>query len=198
MRNGKEKKMLILDFIRRELENKGYPPSVREICAAVGLKSTSTVHAHLNRLEEEGYIRRDPTKPRALELTDGSAIRGRSVPVVGKVTAGMPILAQQNIEDYFPLPQNVIGMDEAFILSVQGESMIECGILDGDYVVVRKQNNAENGDIVVAMIDDEATVKRIYYEPTRVRLQPENSTMKPIYAKEVQVLGKVVALFRQM
>ena len=183
MRNGKEKKMLILDFIRRELENKGYPPSVREICAAVGLKSTSTVHAHLNRLEEEGYIRRDPTKPRALELTDGSAIRGRSVPVVGKVTAGMPILAQQNIEDYFPLPQNVIGMDEAFILSVQGESMIECGILDGDYVVVRKQNNAENGDIVVAMIEDEATVKRIYYEPTRVRLQPENSTMKPIYAK---------------
>ena len=198
MRDASEKKMQILDFIRREIDDKGYPPSVREICLAVGLKSTSTVHAHLNRLEEEGYIRRDATKPRALELTDTATVRGRSVPLVGRVTAGMPILAQQNIEDYYMLPQNLVGGDEVFILSVQGESMIEAGILDGDFVIVRRQSHAENGDIVVAMIDDEATVKRIFYEKTRVRLQPENSAMQPIYAREVTVLGRVIALFRQM
>jgi len=198
MRNGTEKKLLILEFIRKELESKGYPPSVREICAAVGLKSTSTVHAHLNRLEEEGYIRRDATKPRAMELTENNLAKGRSVPLVGRVTAGVPILAQQNIEDYFMLPKSVIGSDEAFVLSVQGESMIEAGILNGDYVVVNRQSSAENGDIVVAMVDDEATVKRIFFEPDRVRLQPENSTMAPIYAKEVTVLGKVIALFRQI
>lgn len=198
MRDASEKKMQILDFIRREIDDKGYPPSVREICLAVGLKSTSTVHAHLNRLEEEGYIRRDATKPRALELTDTATVRGRSVPLVGRVTAGMPILAQQNIEEYYMLPQNLVGGDEVFILSVQGESMIEAGILDGDFVIVRRQSHAENGDIVVAMIDDEATVKRIFYEKTRVRLQPENSTMQPIYAREVTVLGRVIALFRQM
>ena len=198
MRDASEKKMQILDFIRREIDDKGYPPSVREICLAVGLKSTSTVHAHLNRLEEEGYIRRDATKPRALELTDTATVRGRSVPLVGRVTAGMPILAQQNIEEYYMLPQNLVGGDEAFILSVQGESMIEAGILDGDFVIVRRQSHAENGDIVVAMIDDEATVKRIFYEKTRVRLQPENSAMQPIYAREVTVLGRVIALFRQM
>ncbi len=198
MRSGKEKKQQILDYIRSEIEAKGYPPSVREICLAVGLKSTSTVHAHLNSLEEEGFIRRDATKPRALELLDGVMSRGRSVPVVGKVTAGVPILAQQNIEEYLVLPQNVIGQDDAFILSVRGESMIEAGILDGDYVVVRRQSYANNGDIVVAMIDDEATVKRIFYERTGVRLQPENSTMSPIYVREVTVLGKVIALFRQI
>ena len=198
MRDASEKKMQILDFIRREIDDKGYPPSVREICLAVGLKSTSTVHAHLNRLEEEGYIRRDATKPRALELTDTATVRGRSVPLVGRVTAGMPILAQQNIEDYYMLPQNLVGGDEVFILSVQGESMIEAGILDGDFVIVRRQSHAENGDIVVAMIDDEATVKRIFYEKTRVRLQPENSAMQPIYARDVTVLGRVIALFRQM
>lgn len=198
MRDASEKKMQILDFIRREIDDKGYPPSVREICLAVGLKSTSTVHAHLNRLEEEGYIRRDATKPRALELTDTATVRGRSVPLVGRVTAGMPILAQQNIEEYYMLPQNLVGGDEVFILSVQGESMIEAGILDGDFVIVRRQSHAENGDIVVAMINDEATVKRIFYEKTRVRLQPENSAMQPIYAREVTVLGRVIALFRQM
>ena len=198
MRDASEKKMQILDFIRREIDDKGYPPSVREICLAVGLKSTSTVHAHLNRLEEEGYIRRDATKPRALELTDTATVRGRSVPLVGRVTAGMPILAQQNIEEYYMLPQNLVGGDEGFILSVQGESMIEAGILDGDFVIVRRQSHAENGDIVVAMIDDEATVKRIFYEKTRVRLQPENSAMQPIYARDVTVLGRVIALFRQM
>lgn len=197
MRDASEKKMQILDFIRREIDDKGYPPSVREICLAVGLKSTSTVHAHLNRLEEEGYIRRDATKPRALELTDTATVRGRSVPLVGRVTAGMPILAQQNIEEYYMLPQNLVGGDEVFILSVQGESMIEAGILDGDFVIVRRQSHAENGDIVVAMIDDEATVKRIFYEPHRVRLQPENSAMDPIYADEVTVLGRVIALFRE-
>ena len=197
MRDASEKKMQILDFIRREIDDKGYPPSVREICLAVGLKSTSTVHAHLNRLEE-GYIRRDATKPRALELTDTATVRGRSVPLVGRVTAGMPILAQQNIEEYYMLPQNLVGGDEVFILSVQGESMIEAGILDGDFVIVRRQSHAENGDIVVAMIDDEATVKRIFYEKTRVRLQPENSAMQPIYARDVTVLGRVIALFRQM
>ena len=198
MRDASEKKMQILDFIRREIDDKGYPPSVREICLAVGLKSTSTVHAHLNRLEEEGYIRRDATKPRALELTDTATVRGRSVPLVGRVTAGMPILAQQNIEEYYMLPQNLVGGDEVFILSVQGESMIEAGILDGDFVIVRRQSHAENGDIVVAMIDDEATVKRVFYEKTRVRLQPENSAMQPIYARDVTVLGRVIALFRQM
>ena len=198
MRDASEKKMQILDFIRREIDDKGYPPSVREICLAVGLKSTSTVHAHLNRLEEEGYIRRDATKPRALELTDTATVRGRSVPLVGRVTAGMPILAQQNIEEYYMLPQNLVGGDEVFILSVQGESMIEASILDGDFVIVRRQSHAENGDIVVAMIDDEATVKRIFYEKTRVRLQPENSAMQPIYARDVTVLGRVIALFRQM
>lgn len=198
MRDASEKKMQILDFIRREIDDKGYPPSVREICLAVGLKSTSTVHAHLNRLEEEGYIRRDATKPRALELTDTATVRGRSVPLVGRVTAGMPILAQQNIEEYYMLPQNLVGGDEVFILSVQGESMIEAGILDGDFVIVRRQSHAENGDIVVAMIDDEATVKRIFYEKTRVRLQPENSAMQPIYARDFTVLGRVIALFRQM
>lgn len=198
MRDASEKKMQILDFIRREIDDKGYPPSVREICLAVGLKSTSTVHAHLNRLEEEGYIRRDATKPRALELTDTATVRGRSVPLVGRVTAGIPILAQQNIEEYYMLPQNLVGGDEVFILSVQGESMIEAGILDGDFVIVRRQSHAENGDIVVAMIDDEATVKRIFYEKTRVRLQPENSAMQPIYARDVTVLGRVIALFRQM
>ena len=198
MRDASEKKMQILDFIRREIDDKGYPPSVREICLAVGLKSTSTVHAHLNRLEEEGYIRRDATKPRALELTDTATVRGRSVPLVGRVTAGMPILAQQNIEEYYMLPQNLVGGDEVFILSVQGESMIEAGILDGDFVIVRRQSHADNGEIVVAMIDDEATVKRIFYEKTRVRLQPENSAMQPIYARDVTVLGRVIALFRQM
>jgi len=197
MRASEENQKKIFDFIKQEIENKGYPPSVREICAAVGLKSTSTVHAHLNHLEKRGLIRRDATKPRALEIIDGSCARGRSVPLVGRVTAGLPILAIENIEDYITLPQSMLGRDELFCLRVQGESMIEIGILDGDIIVVREQNNAENGEVVVAMIEDEATVKRIFYEPERVRLQPENRHMEPIYADSVQVLGKVVALFRQ-
>ena len=196
MRASEENQRRILDFIRREIEEKGYPPSVREICAAVGLKTTSTVHAHLNQLEKQGLIRRDPTKPRALEVLDNSVARARSVPLVGKVTAGLPILAIENIEDYLSLPTNALG-EGLFCLRVQGESMIDIGILDGDVIVVRQQSTAENGEVVVAMIEDEATVKRIYYEPHRVRLQPENRYMEPIYAPSVQVLGKVVALWRQ-
>lgn len=196
MRSSQQNQQKILDFIKKEIEQKGYPPSVREICAAVGLKSTSTVHAHLNHLEEQGFIRRDSTKPRALEVIDGTQARGRSVPLVGRVTAGLPILAIENIEEYLTLPQEMLGKDDLFCLRVQGESMIDVGILDGDIIVVREQNNAENGEIVVAMIDDEATVKRIYYEKTRVRLQPENRFMSPIYSDHAQVIGKVVGLFR--
>lgn len=198
MRTSGNNQQKILDFIKSEIEDKGYPPSVREICAAVGLRSTSTVHAHLNHLEEQGLIRRDSTKPRALEVLDGSHARGRSVPLVGRVTAGQPILAIENIEDYLMLPQNILGKDELFCLRVQGESMIDIGILDGDIVVLRQQDTAENGEIVVAMTeDDEATLKRIFYEDGRVRLQPENSAMDPIYADNVTVLGKLVALIRQ-
>ena len=198
MRDPKQNQQKILDFIKREIELKGYPPSVREICTAVGLKSTSTVHAHLNHLEAQGLIRRDSTKPRALEVIDGTQARGRSIPLVGRVTAGQPILAIENIEDYLVLPQSLVGLDELFCLRVQGESMIGAGIFDGDILVVRRQETAENGEIVVAMIDDEATVKRIFYEDGRVRLQPENPTMQPIYADEVTVLGKVTDLFRHM
>ena len=197
MRSAHENQQKILDFIKKEIEQKGYPPSVREICVGVGLKSTSTVHAHLNHLEQQGLIRRDSTKPRALEVIDGTQARGRTVPLVGRVTAGLPILAIENIEEYLTLPQGMLGQDDLFCLRVQGESMIEVGILDGDIIVVREQNNAENGEIVVAMIEDEATVKRIYYEKNRVRLQPENRFMDPIYADSVQVIGKVTALFRQ-
>lgn len=197
MRASEENQNRILSFIRTEIEDKGYPPSVREICAAVGLKSTSTVHAHLNNLEKKGLIRRDPTKPRAMEVLDDSLPRGRSVPLVGRVTAGQPILAVENIEDYLTLPQTMLGRDDFFCLRVSGVSMIEAGILDGDIIVVRQQDEAENGEIVVAMIDDEATVKRIFFEPDRIRLQPENHTMEPIYTDHAQVLGKIVALLRQ-
>ena len=198
MRASHENQRKILDFIKSEIEEKGYPPSVREICAAVGLRSTSTVHAHLNHLEAQGLIRRDSTKPRALEVLDGSQARGRSVPLVGRVTAGQPILAIENIEEYLTLPQSVLGQGKMFSLKVEGESMIDAGILDGDIVVLRQQDTAENGDIVVAMTpEDEATLKRIYYEKDRVRLQPENATMAPIYVDSVTVLGKLVALIRQ-
>ena len=190
-----ESRTKILSFIKDEIQNKGYPPSVREICQAVGFKSTSSVHAHLRDLEREGLLRRDATKPRAMELTDNP--RGRVVPLVGRVTAGIPILAQENVEDEIVLPHDMVRGEDVFALRVEGVSMIEAGILDGDIVVVRKQADAVNGDIVVAMIEDEATVKRIFYEEHRVRLQPENRTMDPIYAEEVTVLGRVVALFRE-
>ena len=198
MRSSHENQQRILDFIKAEIEDKGYPPSVREICAAVGLRSTSTVHAHLNHLEQQGLIRRDSTKPRALEVLDGSQSRGRSVPLVGRVTAGQPILAIENIEEYLSLPQSVLGQGKMFALRVEGESMIDAGIMDGDIVILRQQDTAENGEIVVAMTpDDEATVKRIFYEENRVRLQPENPTMQPIYVDTVTVLGKLTALIRQ-
>ncbi len=192
---GLESQSKILEFIKQEIELRGYPPSVREIGRAVGLKSTATVHGHLNELERQGYIRRDATKPRAMEVLDNP--RGRTVALVGKVTAGLPILAQENIEDYFVVPQDLCARDdELFALRVEGDSMIEAGILSGDIVIVRKQPDAENGDIVVAMIEDEATVKRIYFEKKQVRLQPENRHMEPIYAEEVTVLGRVAGLYR--
>ncbi len=196
MRSSQLNQQRILDYIKSEIELKGYPPSVREICQAVGLKSTSTVHAHLNHLEEQGLIRRDSTKPRALEVLDGSHQRGRSVPLVGRVTAGLPILAVENIEDHLVLPQSLLGQDDCFCLRVQGESMIEAGIYDGDIVVIRQQDSADNGEIVVALVEDEATLKRIFYEDGHVRLQPENSTMAPIIVENATVLGKLVALFR--
>lgn len=196
----------IYQFIKHIVQTKGYPPSVREIGLAVGLASSSTVHGHLSRLEEKGYIKRDPTKPRAIEITEtvGENINQENtihVPVIGKVTAGIPITAVENVEEYFPLPAHFTSTHNSniFILDVIGDSMIEAGILDGDKVIVRSQSIAENGDIIVAMTeDDEATIKRFYKEETRYRLQPENSTMEPIYLDNVTVLGKVVGLFREM
>ncbi|RFU68357.1 transcriptional repressor LexA [Bacillus sp. V59.32b] len=194
----------ILGFIKEEVRKKGYPPSVREIGEAVGLASSSTVHGHLSRLESKGLIRRDPTKPRAieiLELEEAAAIPKNgviNVPLLGKVTAGIPITAIENIEEYFPLPENMAPQDEQiFMLEIMGESMIEAGILDGDYVIVKQQKTANNGDIVVAMTeDDEATVKRFFKEKDYVRLQPENSNMDPIILRNVSILGKVVGLYR--
>ncbi len=192
----------ILEFIEQATREKGYPPSVREICDATGLKSTSTVHGHLIRLAKKGLINRDSMKPRAISVPfDREASRAEragmvSVPIVGRVTAGAPILATENIEDYISLPQPMLGEGEHYVLGVRGESMIEAGIMDGDYVVVRKQPDAYNGDIVVAMIEDEATVKRFYKENGHFRLQPENSTMRPIIVPEVSILGKVISLYR--
>lgn len=189
----------ILAYIEKSTLQKGYPPSVREICEATGLKSTSTVHGHLIRLEKKGLLYRDSMKPRAISVpTDHQMYRSDMVrvPVVGKVTAGIPITATENIEDYISLPQSMLGEGEHYILSVSGESMIEAGIMDGDFVVVRKQNVAYNGDIVIAMIEDEATVKRFYKENGAFRLQPENPTMEPIIVPDVTILGKVVSLYR--
>lgn len=192
----------ILDFIKKEIRERGYPPSVREIGESVGLSSSSTVHGHLARLEEKGYIRRDPTKPRAIEILDESFYNLRrktvNVPLVGRVTAGLPILAVENIEEYFPLPQELVSDEEVFMLTVQGESMIEAGILNGDYVIVRQQSSALNGEIVVALIDDEATVKRFFKEKDHIRLQPENQHMEPIIVQDVSILGKVIGLYRKI
>lgn len=193
----------IFQYIKRSVSDKGYPPSVREIGNAVGLQSSSTVHGHLAKLETKGYIRRDPTKPRAIEIVhaaDENASAVIHVPVLGKVTAGLPITAVENIEEYFPLPEHFTANhnSEIFLLNVAGDSMIEAGIHDGDRVIVRKQNIAHNGEIIVAMTeDDEATVKRFYKEKGYYRLQPENSSMEPIYLDNVIVLGKVVGLFRE-
>jgi len=196
-----ERQQEILDYIQKHTQNRGYPPSVREIGEAVGLSSSSTVHGHLSRLEDKGYIRRDPTKPRAIEiLVEGEPVprhRIVNVPLVGRVTAGTPILAVENVEDVFPLPRDYVRTDEAFMLRVRGDSMIEAGIADGDLIIVRRQTTADNGDIVVALLDDEATVKRFYREKDSVRLQPANETMAPIYVKDVRILGKVVGLYRE-
>ncbi|MGQ8967252.1 transcriptional repressor LexA [Bacillus subtilis] len=192
----------ILRFIKAEVKSKGYPPSVREIGEAVGLASSSTVHGHLARLEAKGLIRRDPTKPRAIEILDEEVDIPQSqvvnVPVIGKVTAGSPITAVENIEEYFPLPDRMVPPDEhVFMLEIMGDSMIDAGILDKDYVIVKQQNTANNGEIVVAMTeDDEATVKRFYKEDTHIRLQPENPTMEPIILQNVSILGKVIGVFR--
>lgn len=200
------RQQMILDFIKIEVSKKGYPPSVREIAEAVGLASSSTVHGHLSRIESKGYIRRDPTKPRAIEildLTDNTSIPKEDVryaPVIGKVTAGIPITAIENIEEFIPLPNSMAGpADNLFVLVIEGESMIEAGILNGDMVILKQQNTAENSDIVVAMTEDnEATVKRFFKEKDHIRLQPENATMEPLIYKNVTILGKVIGLHRSI
>jgi len=197
---------MILDYIKNEVAEKGYPPSVREIAVAVGLASSSTVHGHLSRIESKGYIRRDPTKPRAIEILDKSIDRNipkdeaRYAPVIGKVTAGIPITAVENIEELIPIPSSSTSPDDnLFVLVIEGESMIEAGILDGDMVIIKQQNTAENGEIVVAMTEeDEATVKRFFKEEDHIRLQPENATMDPIILNNVTILGKVISLYRDV
>jgi len=197
-----KKQQEILDYMKEEIFSKGYPPSVREICEAVDLKSTSSVHSHLATLEKNGYIRRDPTKPRAIEICDEGFQMVRretsSIPIVGQVAAGQPILAQQNIEGYFPIPADFIphGSGETFVLKVKGESMINVGICDGDQIFVKQTNNVRNGDIVVALVEDSATVKTFYKESDHIRLQPENDTMDPIIVKDCMILGKVFGVFR--
>ena len=190
----------ILNYIKDEILERGFPPAVREICQAVGLKSTSSVHSHLESLEKNGYIRRDPTKPRAIEILDESFNMLRremvNVPVVGTVAAGQPILAEQNIDNYFPIPSEYMPNEQSFILKVKGESMINAGILDGDSVLVMQQTTARNGDIVVALIEDSATVKTYYKENGHYRLQPENDTMDPIIVADCKILGKVFGVFR--
>lgn len=197
-----DKQREILEYIKEMILKKGYPPAVREICEAVHLKSTSSVHSHLESLEKNGYIRRDPTKPRTIEILDDDFALTRrelvNVPVIGTVAAGVPILAEQNIEDYLPIPAEILPNKEVFMLKVKGNSMIEAGIYNGDKVIVAKQPNAENGDKVVALVDDSATVKTFYKENGHFRLQPENSSMDPIILDQVEILGKVIGLFRMM
>lgn len=191
----------IFEFIRKYAAKTGYPPTVREIGKAVGLHSSSTVHAHLANLEKIGLLRRDPTKPRAIELLVDKAkqaLRGPGLPLVGQVAAGEPILAEENVEEYLELPGVIGGEDGDYILRVKGDSMKDAGILEGDYVVVKKADDAANGEIVVALLEHEATVKRFFREKDRVRLQPENSAYKPIRTKDVQLLGKVVGVFRSI
>lgn len=195
-----QRQRLILEFIQERIRTKGYPPSVREIGEAVGLKSSSTVHAHLVQLEEKGYIRKDPTKPRTIIPVnpDAAEMATISLPVVGQVAAGTPILAIENIESYYPLPVEFVGSGNHYILKVKGDSMIEAGIFDGDYLIVREQADAANGEIVVAMLEDEATVKRYYKRDRYIELKPENSALEPITAPEVAILGKVTGLLRHM
>ena len=195
-----KKQMEILECIKQAILDKGYPPTVRELCDMVHLKSTSSIHANLEALARNGYIRRDPSKPRAIELVDESFYMTKTdmvnVPMVGQVAAGMPILASQNIETYYPIPSEFMPRETAFMLKVKGESMINAGILDGDTVLVKQQNTASNGDMVVALIDDSATVKTFYREDGHIRLQPENDSMDPIIVPDCQIIGKVFGVFR--
>ena len=194
-----QKKQEILEYLKKEIISRGYPPSVREICEAVDLRSTSSVHSHLETLERNGYIRRDPAKPRAIEIVDNNFNLTRksvSVPILGSVAAGMPLLAVENVEGYFPIPIEYMPNTETFMLHVKGESMINAGIYDGDKVLVQKQSTAENGDFVVAMIEDGVTVKTFYKEDDHIRLQPENDFMEPLIYDDVQIIGKVIGLFR--
>lgn len=194
------KQQEILDYLKTQVLSKGYPPSVREICEAVHLKSTSSVHSHLETLEKNGYIRRDPTKPRAIEIVDDEFNLTRrelvSIPVVGTVAAGEPIFAVENIVEYFPIPAEYMPNEETFILVVKGDSMINAGIYSGDKIIVKKCSTASNGDMVVAMVDDSATVKTFYKEKSHFRLQPENDSMDPIIVNQVEILGKVIGLIR--
>lgn len=196
-----EKQTEILEYIKKEILAKGYPPTVRDICTAVSLKSTSSVHAHLETLEKNGYIRRDPTKPRAIEIIDDNFSLTRremvNVPMIGRVAAGEPILATQNIENYFPIPAEFMPNGEVFMLRIKGDSMINAGILDGDWIVVEKKNTARNGEIVVALVDDSATVKTFYKENGHIRLQPENDNLDPIIVPDCTIMGKVISLYRQ-
>ena len=192
----------ILEYIKDEILKKGYPPTVREICEKVNLRSTSSVHAHLSTMERNGFIRRDPTKPRAIEICDDSFQVVRtdmtSLPVIGDIAAGQPLLAQENIQSYFPVPAEYVPSGESYVLRVRGESMINAGIFDGDYIFINSCNTASNGDIVVALIDDSATVKTFYKEKDHIRLQPENDSMDPIIINDCMILGKVFGVFRLM
>lgn len=195
-----QKQSEILEYIKTQILNKGYPPSVRDICQAVGLKSTSSVHAHLETLEKNGYIRRDPTKPRAIEIIDDNFNLTRrevvNVPLVGRVAAGEPILAVENVVSYFPIPAEYMPNDDVFMLTVKGESMINIGIYEGDNIIVKSAKTASNGEIIVALVDDSATVKRFYKEDGHIRLQPENDNMDPIIVPDCQIVGKVIGLVR--
>ena len=202
MSQGKisKKQLEILEYIKSQILERGFPPAVREICEAVSLKSTLSVHSHLETLEKNGYIRRDPTKPRAIEILDDTFNLTRrevvNVPLIGRVAAGEPLLAQENIENYFPIPMEFMPNKQTFLLTVKGESMINAGILDGDMVLVEQAQTADNGDMVVALIEDGATVKTFYREEGVCRLQPENDYMDPIIVKDVSILGKVIGVFR--
>ncbi len=195
-----KKQTEILEYIKSQILNKGYPPSVRDICTAVNLKSTSSVHAHLETLEKNGYIRRDPTKPRAIEIIDDNFNLTRrevvNVPLIGQVAAGQPLLAVENITGYFPIPAEFIPKEEVFMLNVKGESMVNAGIYDGDQIIVKQQSTASNGEIVVALVDDSATVKRFYKENGHIRLQPENDFMEPIIVDSCEIIGIVIGLIR--
>lgn len=202
MSQGKitKKQEEILTYIKSQILTRGFPPSVREICEAVNLKSTSSVHSHLETLEKNGYIHRDPTKPRAIEILDDTFNLTRrevvNVPIIGHIAAGEPLLAQENIENYFPVPVEMLPNKQTYLLVVQGESMVNAGILDGDYVLIQEEHTASDGDMVAALIEDGATVKTFYKEDGFIRLQPENDFMEPILVKDVVILGKVIGVFR--